>query len=530
MCFKQDSVNWDSHLLNNALSEFWDSAENSADTELARLSEHSGWAMGCDWTEEETKIYSELANQICMENFQYVLLIAVGGSSAGARAIVSLGDDSPQFIFVDSLLPATVEKILNKVEGKKTLLVVSSKSGTTLETITLANYFLDKLFSSLTTSNGSKNAIAITDPGTDLEKFALQHNFRSVVYGNLNIGGRFSELSSFGLFPALLNRSNVSSVVDAANVMVSLCRNLECQQNPAILLSDYLGNNLAQGRDKLYVYLPSSMKNFAMWLEQLLSESLGKEGFGIIPIVGDPKLLSPSKDVCAVIYEDLSEPDQSVFEIREYLEDYSIPTYEIQIDGLAGIGGEFFRWKLSVVLIANLMNINAFDQPQVQKSKDMTNKILDHFAIEGELPPTTPTMSFSEWVKSITNNNYVAILPFVCIEDSERELLFRLAADIRSLTGAHVTVASSPSFIHSTGQMHKGGPPSGVFLQLLTTASKEVPIKDEGYGLSTLVTAQADGDMEALLSLGRPVCRVNLGSDINKGLIDLLFDVKNIRM
>ena len=210
------------------------------------------------------------------------------------------------------------------------------------------------------------------------------------------------------------------------------------------------------------------------------------------------------------------------------MEDHSIPKYEIQIDGPAGIGGEFFRWKLSVVLLANLMNINPFDQPQVQNSKDMTNKILDHFVIEGELPLTTPTMSFSEWVKRIRNNNYVAILPFVAIEESERELLFRLAIAIRSLTGSHVTIASGPSYLHSTGQMHKGGPPSGVFLQLLDTTSIEIPIRNKDYGLSTLLAAQADGDMETLLSLGRSVCRVDLGPDISKGLRDLVRDVKDI--
>ncbi len=528
MYSKQDSEDWDSHLLKSALSQFWDSTENSTAAEHSGMSKYLGWALGCDWTKEETTLYSDLANQICMENFRYVLLIAVGGSSAGARAIVSLGDDVPQFLFVDSLVPATIEEILNKVGNERTLLVVSSKSGTTLETITLAKYFLEKLSLVLAMPCGSKNAIAITDPGTDLEKLALQHNFRSVVYGKTNIGGRFSELSSFGLFPALLNRSNISSVVDAANDMVALCRNLEYQQNPAALLSDYLGNNLARSRDKLYVYLPLSMKNFAMWLEQLLSESLGKQGFGIIPIVGDPELLTPSKDVCAVIYEDLSDFDKSVSELRKYCADYSIPAYEIQVDDPVCIGGEFFKWKLSVVLLANLMDINPFDQPQVQNSKDMTSKILDHFALEGELPLTSSTIGFSEWVKNITNINYVAILPFVAIEDSERELLSRLATHIRSLTGAHVTIASSPSYLHSTGQMHKGGPSSGVFLQLWSTPPEEVPIGDENYGFSTLLTAQADGDMETLLSLGRSVCRVNLGPDINKGLTDLVSDVRDM--
>jgi len=528
MYSEQDSADWDSYLLKRALSQFWNSTENSVPDEHPEMSRYLGWALGCDWTHEERKLYSNLANELCMENFRYVLLIGVGGSSAGARAIVSLGDGKPQFLFGDSLVPATVEKILNEVANKKTLLVVSSKSGTTLETVTLASYFLEKLSPNLEMSSGSPNAIAITDPGTDLEKFAFHHNFRSVVYGKTNIGGRFSELSSFGLFPALLNKSNISSVVDSANNMVSLCRNLEYQQNPAALLSDYLGNNLAQSRDKLYVYLPSSMKSFAMWLEQLLSESLGKEGVGIIPIIAEPELLNPSNDVCAVIYEDLSDPDKSAFQLRKYLEDYSIPTYEIQVDGPACIGGEFFKWKLSVVLLANLMGINPFDQPQVQNSKDMTNKILDHFVLEGELPVTSPTISFYEWVRNITNSNYVAMLPFVSIEDSERKLLSKLAMDIRSLTGAHVTIASSPSYLHSTGQMHKGGPASGVFLQLLGPSSEQLPIRDENYDLSTLLSAQADGDLETLLSLGRSVCRVNLGTDIKKGLRGLLSDVKEI--
>ena len=521
---EQDSVKWESRLLKGALSNFWDSASQSK----SKMYKYLGWALGCDWTLEETKLYSDMANQLCMENFRHVLLIGVGGSSAGARAIVSIGDDTPQFIFVDSIVPATVEKILNDVGNEKTLLVVSSKSGTTLETITLAKYFLEKLDPIISMSSGSKNAIAITDPGTDLDKFALQHNFRGVVYGKTNIGGRFSEMSSFGLFPALLNRSDISSVVNSTNDMVSLCRNLEYQQNPAALLADYLGNNLAQGKDKLYIYLPSSMKNLGSWLEQLLSESLGKDGVGIIPVVGEPEILSPSNDVCAIIYEDVSNPDKPESDTKLFLNDHSIPIYTIKIKDPTCIGGEFFKWKLSVVLIANLMGINPFDQPQVQNSKDMTAGILDHYVVEGELPTIAPTISFAEWVKNITNMNYVSILPFVAIEDSERKLLSELAMSIRSLSGAQVTTATSPSYLHSTGQMHKGGPPSGVFLQLLNISSEEVRIGDENYGFSILLAAQADGDLKTLLSLGRSVCRVNLGVDTNKGLKDLICYVEGI--
>ena len=174
------------------------------------------------------------------------------------------------------------------------------------------------------------------------------------------------------------------------------------------------------------------------------------------------------------------------------------------------------------------MGINPFDQPQVQNSKDMTARILDHYVVEGELPTIAPTISFAEWVKNITNMNYVSILPFVAIEDSERKLLSELAMSIRSLSGAQVTTATSPSYLHSTGQMHKGGPPSGVFLQLLNISSEEVRIGDENYGFSILLAAQADGDLKTLLSLGRSVCRVNLGVDTNKGLKDLICYVEGI--
>ena len=523
MYSKQYFSNWDEDILLDSIAKFWESAERSTPIDNhAFMSNWLGWSLGCDWTLDEKRQYVELANEICGEDFQYILLVGVGGSSAGARAIASLGDNSPKFVFVDSVLPSVVEKIAAEVGSKKTLLVISSKSGTTLETITLANYFLDKLGDSREPVTYKKNAIAITDPGTFLEELAIEQNFRSIIRGKPDIGGRFAELSCYGLFPALLNRTDISAIIDSANEMAYLCRTVTLEDNPAIPLIEFLLQNLRDGRDKLYVYLPESLSNFAMWLEQLLSESLGKDGVGIIPFIGESDLVSPSLDLCSVMYQDSSMEDTATRNLRQCFEDHSIPIFNIKVNKPESFGGEFFRWKMSVVLMAYSMKINPFDQPQVQSSKDKTGEILDYFTNHGKLPPTCSTLTLPEWTAQIKNDTYIAVLPFLQIGDEDQELLFNLASRMRKLTKRHVTLAMGPSYLHSTGQMHKGGPESGMYLQLSSDNVGEIPIAGEKYGFSTLLAAQADGDMESLVSLNRPVCRVNLGSDITQGLNKLI--------
>jgi len=520
-------LNWNEALINDALSGFWADVDESVYFDSDHTLEGLGWSLGCDWTETEAIQYFDLAEKIRSEKFQYVLLIGLGGSSAGAKAIVSLGEDSPKFIFVDSIIPLTLQKIIEEVRNQKILLLICSKSGTTLETVILARYFLGQLGPSLRLSNGTVNAIAITDHGTFLEELAFKYNFRNVITSKVDIGGRFSELSSFGLFPALLNKSDVSSVMVSATRMVSDSRD-SGEQNPVVPLVDYLGVNLVSGVDKLYVYLPPSLRGFSVWLEQLLSESLGKSGIGIIPIIGDAGLMGNSEDICCVLYEDSTSLDPSLVKLEQSFENRSIPVFKLKIDDSTSLGGEFYRWKLAVVLLAKLLDINPFNQPQVQKSKDNTNEIIEYFTVKGRLPPTSSTLSLSEWISHIKNDGYVAILPFVHMEDKEQELLFHLGLSIRQLTGVHVTLASGPSYLHSTGQMHKGGPQSGAYLQLLSTYHDEIPVDGETYTMSTLLAAQANGDMESLVTLGRPVCRVDLGFNIEGGLRNLINEVKNM--
>ena len=192
----------------------------------------------------------------------------------------------------------------------------------------------------------------------------------------------------------------------------------------------------------MYVYLPPSLRGFSVWLEQLLSESLGKSGIGIIPIIGDAGLMGNSEDICCVLYEDSTSLDPSLVKLEQSFENRSIPVFKLKIDDSTSLGGEFYRWKLTVVLLAKLLDINPFNQPQVQKSKDNTNEIIEYFTVKGRLPPTSSTLSLSEWIRHIKNDGYVAILPFVHMEDKEQELLFHLGLSIRQLTGVHVTPVS----------------------------------------------------------------------------------------
>jgi hypothetical protein len=341
------------------------------------------------------------------------------------------------------------------------LFISASKSGSTLETRSHTDYFHAK---------GGLWA-AITDPGSDLEQYARAHEFEAVFAGEPTIGGRYSALSPFGMVPAALMGIDVTRLLGRAQEMAEACRLPE--GNPGLELGLSLGENWREGRDK--VCIPSSEAGFGLWAEQLLAESTGKQGKGLVPAPGEPA----------------DGPDRQAEEVR--------------LSGEYELGQEFFRWEFATAVAGTILGINPFDQPDVQSAKDKTREVLS-----GSDPDVAPVGSPEELFAQAQAGDYVCIQAFVNPTAANEEKILALAARAREVTGCVVTHGFGPRYLHSTGQLHKGGPPTGLFLQVVDDSGEELPIPGQPFGFGKLIRAQAAGDFASLQERGRRVARIHL--------------------
>ncbi len=394
-------------------------------------------------------------------DFDAVVLLGMGGSSLAPEVMRrSFGVDT--FHVLDTTHPAAIRRLEEQLDVERTLFVVSSKSGSTLETRSHADYFWAR------SGERGDRFVAVTDPGSELEKLASERGFLDVFPGEPTIGGRYSALSMFGLVPAMLMGIDIRRLLDRAEEMRAACRLAE--GNPGLELGVAIGEGWRQGRDKVLV-APNS-GGFGLWVEQLIAESTGKEGKGLVPVLRDA-------DGDDVQRQEVRLPDP----------------YEL--------GQEFFRWEFATAVVGALLDINPFDQPDVQAAKDKTSEVLA--AGEAALEPEG---SLDEVLDGATaGEDYIAILAFV---DPAREAeLEPLVARARA-TGCAVTVGIGPRYLHSTGQLHKGGPNRGVFVQVVDDLGEELAIPGRDFGFRRLIAAQAAGDFEALEERGRRIVRVRL--------------------
>jgi transaldolase/glucose-6-phosphate isomerase len=396
--------------------------------------------------------------------FDAVVLLGMGGSSL-APEVLRRTFGSELFQVLDTTHPAAVRRLADGLDPERTLFVVSSKSGTTLETRCHLDFFWER-----TGGRGGAFA-AITDPGSELEPLARERGFRGVFAGEPTIGGRYSALSVFGMVPAALMGVDLERFLLRVEEMVDACRLDE--GNPGLELGEHLGHGWQDGRDKVQVSpIPGG---FGLWVEQLIAESTGKQGKGLVPVPVD---------------EPMDGPDRQIEEAR-------IPdAYEL--------GQEFYRWEFATAVAGAIIGINPFDQPNVQEAKDRTNKVLagEGVAAEAEAGP-----DLDDLLSAASPPDYVCIQAFV---DPAREVeLEPLIARARE-TGCVVTHGLGPRYLHSTGQLHKGGPPTGRFVQVVDDPGDELAIPGRPFGFARLIRAQADGDLASLRERGRPIVRVNL--------------------
>lgn len=437
----------------------------------------------------------------------------MGGSSLAPLVFASSfgrREGFPRLEVLDSTEPASVLAAAQAAPPGRTIYVVSSKSGTTLE----PNLFFDYFFSQAEAELGSKAGerfVVITDPGNPLQELAASRKVEATVFGDPAIGGRYSALSPFGIVPAALSGVDVGALLAGAQKMANACRGEEVEENPAASLGAAMGAFALAGRDKLTFSVGAPIARFGMWAEQLIAESTGKEGKGILPVEGEP-LGAPDVYGADRFFARIGPDDAAVEQKLAALERAGHPIARFTVTDPLDLGAEMFRWEFATAVAGFLLGINPFDQPNVQEAKDRTNEILSGKAASAAGSAPSPA-SPGDLVDSIRPGDYFAITAYIPSTPENEERLARIRLPVRDGKRVATTVGFGPRFLHSTGQFHKGGPGTGVFLQITAAPAASVPIPGRPYGFERVVEAQAAGDLAALRSRGRRALSVRLEGD-----------------
>ena len=454
------------------------------------------------------------ANEVRDAGFKDVVLLGMGGSSLGPEVLrQTLGSATgfPKLTILDSTVPEAVRAVADSIDLSTTLFIVSSKSGGTIEPNVLYKFFRAVVDESLGDDAGG-SFVAITDPGTQLEKLGRTEGFRRVFANPSDIGGRYSVLSYFGLVPAVLAGVNIGALLDRAARMLTACGpSGGITGNWGAVLGATLGSHTQMGRDKLTLVTSPSIGSFGLWVEQLIAESTGKEGKGIVPVAGEfvfqPEVYGDDR---LFVYLRVRDDDNAELDARvDALEGAGHPVERIELADVYDLGAEFYRWEFATAVAGSILGINPFDQPNVQSAKDQTDRVLqegggDEFAGEGSL---------DELLSAAEPGNYLAIMAFIQQTPETDGELAKLRNAITRKAGVATTLGYGPRFLHSTGQLHKGGPSTGLFLQLFTGRS-DVEIPGEGFTFGTLADAQTEGDYLALAGLDRQVVSLRLGPNV----------------
>ncbi|HVR42884.1 MAG TPA: bifunctional transaldolase/phosoglucose isomerase [Thermoanaerobaculia bacterium] len=505
-----------------------------------------GWLDAPEWTLGKADEIASFAESVRTE-FAHVVVLGMGGSSLCSEVLRNaFGPRSgwPRLLVLDSTIPAAVRALEKSIDPDRTLFIAASKSGTTTEPLVFQKYFWNRV-SERKGERAGRNFIAITDAGTPLHDQAVREGWRAVFLNPPDIGGRYSALSLFGMVPAAVAGIDVRAFLGRAMGAREACSpSVPAEENPAAVLGATMGALAREGRDKVTVVASRSLGALGLWIEQLVAESTGKEGRGILPIALEP-LEAPSaygEDRIFVRIRMQDENDEAEATRLRELESAGHPVLERVLRDPLDLGDEMFVWELATAIAGHLLSINPFDQPNVQESKQNTRRLLDEFVSRGSLPGPTPLGAGEairlsgdpKWAAGGTppevlaalfatarpGRGYVALLGFFR-ETAERN---RIVASIRSELMRALRVATTfgygPRYLHSTGQLHKGGAGDGLFLQVTAEEGADVPIPGEPFGFSVLAAAQAQGDFDALASRGRRALRVDL-DDVDRGLAAL---------
>ncbi len=477
-----------------------------------------GWMTIADTMLTKVDELTLLADTLRDEGYRDVVLLGMGGSSLAAEVMNrTFGSKSgyPTLHVLDTTDPATINDVEQKIAQGLTLFIVSSKSGGTIEPNSLYQHFKQFVEQQGSDMPTGQHFVAITDPGSSLEALAERDGFRQTFHGEPTIGGRYSALSYFGLVPAALIGVDVRELLTRASAMAARCNQCNAQ-SPGMLLGASMGAAWQSKRDKLTIIVPPALASFGLWAEQLIAESTGKEGKGIVPIAGEPPAqpASYSNDRLFVSLE-LPEADEQGQRKLQAIEASGQPVYRLPIKDTSDLGAQFYLWEYATAVAGAVLGINAFDQPNVTESKNNTSAILKQFVAEGKLPPAQPSaQQLADLLAGVKPGDYVAIMAYTNPTADHERLLQELRGQIQSKYKVATTLGFGPRFLHSTGQLHKGGANNGVFLQIVTADPHDEQIAGQPYGFSVLKQAQALGDYQSLLAHERRVLRLEL-SDLN---------------
>ncbi len=486
------------------------------------------------------------AHQVRKRGITDILLLGMGGSSLCPEVLaMTFGcrEGWPRLHVLDSTIPAQVQRFAGAVNLETTLCVVASKSGTTTEPHAFCEFFWAKMCETIGDAAG-QHFIAITDPNSDLETLARERNFLSVFYGLPEIGGRFSALSNFGMVPAALIGIDVRAFLRRAIAMGERCK-MPDDQNPGLLLGLILGELAKAGRDKVTFVTSPKLWDLGAWLEQLLAESTGKNGRGLIPVdleeVAAPDVYGEDRGFVYIRLKDNADAEQDTG--IENLRAANFPVIQIDVAELLDLGAEFFRWEYATAVAGAVMNINPFDQPNVQESKDFTAQLTQAYEKEGMLPVQKPFFVDGDVVvyadeanaqalgtikdldsciagllNQIRAGDYVALCAYLDMNEDTVAVLQALRHRIRNVYQVATTLGFGPRFLHSTGQLHKGGPNNVVVVQLMSDDATDVDIPGRAFSFGVLKQAQALGDARALSSQKRRAIRIHFKADIIAGI------------
>ena len=518
-----------------------------------------GWLSLPDHSTKNVEAIVAFAKMVKDEGYTHAVLLGMGGSSLCsevARQTYGTASGYLQLWVLDNTDPAAIQNLESKMDLEKTLFIVASKSGKTEETLSFFHYFYQQLETKKKAKPGD-SFVAITDHDTPLVKVAEKFKFRKVFINPPDLGGRYSVLSDFGLAPMALMGIDIKAILSGAKQMQSSCNAVPAASNTGISLGAVLGICQKNGRDKVTFVLSSSIASFGYWVEQLLAESTGKEAKGLIPVHGE-SIADPNYYGNDRIFIHMYLPadnNKADAEKIKALEGAGHPVVRIKVENKMALGGEYYRWEVATAIAGVVIGINPFDQPNVEESKKNTTQLLEAWSKDGNFKISEPLLktedisvyggkkteqlaaghfkSAGAMVNGFTAmakaNDYIALLPYFMMTDQRTKILQTWRQLMRDELKIATTLLNGPRYLHSTGQLHKGGPDTGLYIILIGDEGNDLAIPGEKFGFATLHKAQALGDFRSLDDKGRRVIRIHLGKNIDEGLSKLLQSVKDAR-
>ena len=547
---KSTAADWQS---GGKMKRLWD-----RDASLWTGDDESKWLGWLDIVEEQTAQHDQLqklAKEVQARGFEHVMLLGMGGSSLCPEVLRMTFGHIPHFPVLhvlDSTDPAQVKAFEHQIDIAKTLFIVSSKSGSTLEPNIFKQYFFERTKQTVGAHEAGKHFIAITDPGSKMQQVAEGDKFLHVFFGRPSIGGRYSALSNFGMVPAAAIGLDTKKFLSRAAEMVRASGpTIAVEENTGAMLGIILGTAAKAGRDKVTIITSPAISDLGAWLEQLLAESTGKNGKGIIPVdrerLGSPDVYGNDRVFAYIRLENGTDPDQDAKVAA--LEIAGHPVVRITMADIYDLGAEFFRWEIATAVAGAIIGINAFNQPDVEASKVATRSLTSEYEKTGSLPAEKPffeetgiklftdEINAAELAKAATekslagylkahlsrikSGDYFALLGYIQMNAEHEQALQAIRHNVRDPKRVATCLGFGPRFLHSTGQAYKGGPNTGVFLQITCDDSVQLPVPGQKFTFGVVKAAQARGDFQVLAERGRRALRVHLSTNLKAGLAAL---------